>query len=101
MKKTQIFKGAATALITPMKNGNIDYPALTRLVEAQISAGIAALVVGGTTGEAATLSDGERYELYSYVKEKVGGRAKNYLRHRHKRHAHGASPHESCRGHRL
>ena len=76
MKKTQIFKGAATALITPMKNGNIDYPALTRLVEAQISAGISALVVGGTTGEAATLSDGERYELYSYVKEKVGGRAK-------------------------
>lgn len=76
MKKNQVFSGAATALITPMKSGNIDYPALAKILETQISAGISALVVGGTTGEAATLSDGERYELYTYVKEKAGGRVK-------------------------
>jgi len=76
MKKNQIFSGTATALITPMKGGSIDYPALGKILEAQISAGISALVIGGTTGEAATLSDGERYELYTYVKEKVGGRVK-------------------------
>ena len=72
MKKNQVFSGAATALITPMKSGNIDYPALAKILETQISAGISALVVGGTTGEAATLSDGERYELYTYVKENGG-----------------------------
>lgn len=76
MKKNQIFSGAATALITPMRHGSIDYPALAKILEGQILAGIGALVIGGTTGEAATLSDGERYELYTYVKEKVGGRVK-------------------------
>lgn len=76
MKKNSIFSGAATALITPMKNGNIDYPTLSKIIEAQIKAGISALVIGGTTGEAATLSDGERYELYTYVKEKARGRTK-------------------------
>ena len=76
MKKNQIFSGAATALITPMRRGSIDYPALAKILDGQISAGIKALVIGGTTGEAATLSDGERYELYTYVKEKVGGRVK-------------------------
>jgi 4-hydroxy-tetrahydrodipicolinate synthase len=76
MKKKLIFQGAATALITPMKDGSIDYPALTNILEAQIRGGISALVIGGTTGEAATLSDGERYELYSYVKDKVEGRVK-------------------------
>lgn len=76
MKKKLIFQGAATALITPMKDGSIDYPALANILEAQIKGGISALVIGGTTGEAATLSDGERYELYSYVKDKTEGRVK-------------------------
>lgn len=76
MKKKIIFKGAATALITPMKNGAIDYAALERLIELQISGGVAALVVCGTTGEAATLSDAERYELYRFCKEKAAGKTK-------------------------
>ncbi len=79
MKKNLIFRGAATALITPMKNGRIDYPALERIIEFQLSGGIEALVVGGTTGEAATLSDRERYEMYTFVKDKVAGRAKIIL----------------------
>lgn len=74
MKKKIIFKGAATALITPIKNGNIDYPSLGRIIELQIQSGISALVIGGTTGEAATLTDTERERLYSYAAEAVGDR---------------------------
>ncbi len=76
MAKKLVFRGASSALITPMKRGQIDYPALEKIIEAQIMGGIEALVVGGTTGEAATLSDKERYELFSYVKEKARGRIK-------------------------
>ena len=74
MKKKEIFRGAATALVTPFKDGNIDFSALDTIIERQISGGVSALVIGGTTGEAATLSDGERYELYTYVKDKTRGR---------------------------
>ena len=51
-----LFEGCATALITPFKNGEVDYPALDRLVESQIEAGIDALVAAGTTGEPATMT---------------------------------------------
>ena len=76
MRKKLVFQGVATALITPFKNGEIDYETLSWLIEFQISSGIDALVIGGTTAEAATLSDEERYRLYSFAKEKVAGRAK-------------------------
>ena len=76
MKKIIIFEGCATALVTPMKSGRIDYHSFDRIIEEQISGGASALVVGGTTGEAATLSDKERYELYRYAKEKIASRAK-------------------------
>ena len=76
MAKKLVFRGASSALITPMKHGKIDYLALDRIIEAQIKGGIVALVVGGTTGEAATLSDEERYALFTYVKEKASGRIK-------------------------
>lgn len=76
MEKKPIFSGTATALITPMRNGAIDYRALKKIIEYQISGGISALVIGGTTGEAATLTDVERLELYTYVKKAVAGRAK-------------------------
>ena len=79
MNKTEIFRGAATALITPFSDGEIDYFSLDRLIEMQIESGTDALVIGGTTGEAATLSDGERYKLYSFAKEKIKGRAKLIL----------------------
>ena len=72
--KKNIFFGVGTALITPFSGGKIDYTALKRLIEMQIAAGINALIIGGTTGEAATLSDGERYELYTFAKEAIGGR---------------------------
>ncbi len=55
-----LFKGTATALITPFKDGKIDYVAMGKLVEWQIGQGIDALVVCGTTGEASTLSAVEK-----------------------------------------
>ena len=76
MKKKAVFYGAATALITPFKDGKIDYTRLQNIIEMQIKGGIPALVVGGTTGESATLTDEERYALFEFAKEKVAGRVK-------------------------
>ncbi len=73
-QKQTIFTGAATAIITPFKNGKIDYPAFGRLIDRQIDGGIDALVVAGTTGEAATLDHEEHCELLKYAVEKVEGR---------------------------
>ena len=72
-KKT-IFKGVCTALITPFKNGKIDYEALTNIIEFQIAQGVDALLVSGTTGESATLSENEKQELISFTVHEVGGR---------------------------
>ena len=74
MSKKIIFRGAATALVTPMKEGRIDYNSLNLIINEQINAGISALVVGGTTGEAATLSYNERVELYKFTRERWGGK---------------------------
>ena len=57
-----LFYGAATALVTPFRDGEVDVPALDRLVERQLDAGISALFPVGTTGEPATL-DVEEWEL--------------------------------------
>ena len=69
----------ATALITPFRDGEIDYEALDGIIEQQIRAGIDGLVVGGTTGEAATLTNKERYELFEFSREKTKGRTKLIL----------------------
>lgn len=79
MKKKSVFCGVGTALITPFRDGEIDYPALSRLIEHQISEGADAIVIGGTTGEAATLSDEERYRLFAFSAANVAGRCKLVL----------------------
>ncbi len=79
MNKNLIFSGAATALITPFSGGEIDYKALSRLIDYQIEGEIDALVIGGTTAEAATLSDEERYKLYTFAKGKIAGRTRLIL----------------------
>lgn len=76
MLKNEIFRGVGTALITPFANGRIDFPTLERLIERQLDAKIDALVIGGTTAEAATLSDKERYELFKESKRIIDGRCK-------------------------
>lgn len=79
MEKRRIFSGAGCALITPFLDGEIDYPSLGALIEYQIEGGIDALIIGGTTAEAATLSDDERYKLYTFAKGKIAGRTKLIL----------------------
>ena len=73
LKKT-IFTGAATAIVTPFKNGAIDYDRFGRIIEDQIANSIDAIVVAGTTGEAATLTHEEHCDCVRYVVEKVEGR---------------------------
>lgn len=79
MKKRELFFGTATALVTPFSNGEVDAEAFCRLIDHQIESGVQALVIGGTTGEAATLSDKERYLVFSLAKERCEGRAKLVL----------------------
>lgn len=73
-QKGSLFRGAATAVVTPMKGYRVDLDALRRLLEFQISEGIDALVIAGTTGEASTLADGEHMELLRFAVETVAGR---------------------------
>ncbi len=72
--KNTIFRGAATALVTPMNANGIDFDALEKLIEFQIKDGIAALVVTGTTGEKSTLNDEEHKAVVSFAVQKVAGR---------------------------
>ena len=73
MKKT-IFKGMATAIVTPMTKTDIDYEALGRFIEFQIENGINAIVVMGTTGENATIEYTDQKEVIRFTVEKVAGR---------------------------
>lgn len=73
-QKRMIFTGAATAIVTPFKNNKIDFDAFGKLIELQINGGIDAIVVCGTTGECATLSDEEHRDSIRFAVEKVAGR---------------------------
>lgn len=72
--KEVIFTGIATALYTPITNGEIDYEEFERLIEFQLRSDIAALVFLGTTGEAATISDEERKSIIGFAVKRVKGR---------------------------
>lgn len=61
--KDTVFTGSATAIVTPFSGGKIDLPAFDRLIERQIEGDTDAIVVCGTTGEAATLGYEERMTL--------------------------------------
>lgn len=74
MKTKTIFKGAATALITPTTPEGVDYAALEKLLDWQISEGIDGLVICGTTGEGSTLSDAEHRQVLRFAAETVHGR---------------------------
>lgn len=67
-----LFTGVCTALVTPFLNGKINYPLVERLIARQLEAGVHAIVVCGTTGESATLTDGEKLELIGRSKKFAG-----------------------------
>jgi len=58
-----MFRGTFTALVTPFRNGTVDFAALEKLIETQIAAGITGIVAVGTTGESPTLTHDEREEV--------------------------------------
>ena len=72
--KNTIFKGMATAIVTPMTADGIDYEALGRFLEFQIENGINAIVVMGTTGENATIEYADQKEIIRFTVEKVAKR---------------------------
>ena len=76
MYEKPLFTGVCTALVTPFLRGEVNYPMLERLLQAQLDAGIKAIVICGTTGESPTLSDPEKLELFRRSKEFVGDQCK-------------------------
>lgn len=71
MKTTPLFKGVATAVITPFDDNKVDYWRFSRFLEFQLTEGTDAIVVCGTTGEAATLSIDEQKEVIAFVIKQV------------------------------
>lgn len=74
MKTNTIFRGIATALVTPMNQNGVDYERFGKFIDWQINQGINALVVCGTTGEAPTLTDEEKKRCISIAIERSAGR---------------------------
>ena len=93
--KESVFKGVATALITPFtKDYKVDFDALGKLIDFQLTSGTDALLILGTTAEASTLTDDEKQQLLTLL-EKVSqdwlNRFRSESHHGHKHH--GMSEH--------
>lgn len=76
MIKTPVFKGCCTAIVTPFSNGAVDYDKMGELIDFQYENGVSALVVCGTTGENATLTQYEHEELIDFTCKYNNGRMK-------------------------
>ena len=74
MTANPIFRGVATALITPLTESGIDYASFARVIDWQIAEGVQALVIAGTTGEGSTLTDAEHREAVRFAVEHTAGR---------------------------
>lgn len=74
MKKKKLFYGSATALITPFDEDSVDYASLGRIIEDQIARHADAIVVCGSTGESAALTDRERAAIIDYTVQRTAGR---------------------------
>ena len=73
-QQNPIFRGIATALITPTTPAGVDYNRLDQLIDWQIAQGINALVICGTTGESSTLTDAEHRQVMAHAIRKIDGR---------------------------
>lgn len=74
--KDNLFSGVCTALVTPFRENRIDFDVLEALIDRQIDAGVQALVICGTTGEAPTLSQEEKLSMFRHAVRFTGGRCK-------------------------
>lgn len=70
--KTHLFTGVCTAMVTPFLDGRVNFPMAEQLLKRQMDVGIPAVVVAGTTGEAPTLCDEEKLELFKRCKGYAG-----------------------------
>ncbi len=68
-----MFEGIITALVTPFKNGEVDYPSLKNLIRQQLDQGVDGFVVHGTTAESPTTTDLEKEKIFQFVKSEVAG----------------------------
>jgi 4-hydroxy-tetrahydrodipicolinate synthase len=71
-----MFRGTFTALVTPFRNGDVDFAALEKLIESQIAAGITGVVAVGTTGESPTLTHEEKENVIQRTVRIARGRGK-------------------------
>ena len=71
-----MFAGTYTALVTPFRNGQVDYEGFRKLIEAQIAGGVDGIVPVGTTGESPTLSHDEHRDVIKAAVEIAAGRIK-------------------------
>ena len=78
MKET-IFKGCGTAIATPFTKDGVNFEEFGKLLENQIQAGVDAIIVCGTTGESATMSEKEKKDTMKFAIEKVAKRTKVIL----------------------
>lgn len=74
--KEAVFKGACTALVSPFTEAGIDYETFAANLDEQYETGVSAVLVCGTTGECATLTQNEREELIRFTVRHVSGRMK-------------------------
>lgn len=74
MNKPCVFKGTASALITPLNDNGVNFEQFGALIDEQIERGVDALVVCGTTGESPTLNDKEHIETVAFAVERANGR---------------------------
>ena len=72
--KKPIFRGAGVAIITPYTEDGVNFPELGRIIEDQIKKGTDAIVITGTTGESATMTDEEHRATIKYAVDQVKGR---------------------------
>lgn len=72
--KKILFTGSGVAIVTPFKNGKVNLSSFGRLIDRQIAGGTDAIIVCGTTGEAATMTTAERQEAIGFCVERAAGR---------------------------
>lgn len=72
-----IFKGVCTALVTPFDdNGEVDYVAYEKLIDYQVKSGVDAILILGTTGESATITQSEREKIILFAKSIISSKVK-------------------------
>jgi len=74
--KTPVFKGTSTAIVTPFRNGKVDYKKLGELIDFQIAGGTAAITINGTTGECSTQTLEESTATIDFCVKHVNSRVK-------------------------